>query len=341
MRFTEQQNTDRRAYLRQLVAQGVEPREATRIATERVTKDWNALMLRALVEEPEQPPDYYESPAQAAERIKKAEAEEQAADSGGLKPLTPDHPVSTRVIPHEFARCGLFGVADPNAKRAPSGNPVFKVYGGGTISYKGPQLRQDDRQVFFEALYAERSTPGVAIIKPNSFLVDMGWSRNTAARQKLRACLERLLEARVTIDVPRLGKTVMTHLFTTVEAMNDGSYRVKFDETVRSLYDGNHYTQLVREYEQKLERRSDLAKWLMLFYSTHREPIPMLLSTLKELCGDHASDKYDFKDKVAAAIKQLVRTGFLTEGGITRKVAGKSGTEKVVVKRRHLPKFRK
>ena len=197
----------------------------------------------------------------------------------------------------------------------------FNVYAanGGTISYHGPELRQDDRQVFFEALHLERSKPGVAIATPNQFLVNLGWSRNTEARKKLRACLERLQDAHITIEVPRLGKLVVPQLLTSVEVLDGGSYCVKFNDDVRKLFVGNHYTRLNREYEKKLERRSELARWLMLFYSTHRTPNPIPLGLLGA-CNERRdrndrSHTYAFKDKMAAALAQLVRVGFLLESG--------------------------
>jgi hypothetical protein len=289
---------------------------------------WTAAVM---AEEPAEAPNWWEPVPQVDEPV-----------DDGRKALTPGHSDGTRLVPHEFARSGLFGVFDPNAAREQTVNKTFDIYGGGTIEYKGPELRQDDRQVFFEVLYRERSTPGYAIIKPNSSLVNMGWSRNAESRKKLRACLERLVVALVTIKVPRLvdGELTMTHLLTKVKVLDDGSCRVHVDEDVRKLYDGNHYTQFVLEYEHKLERRSDLAKWLMLFYSTHHEPRPIPLTVLKELCNPKG-DKYDFKEKVSAALKQLVKGGFFTEAGIAKKLQGRAGTEKVVVKRRHLPKFAK
>ncbi|ARK80131.1 hypothetical protein BOC40_06620 [Burkholderia pseudomallei] len=269
-----------------------------------------------------------------------ADKAELVTATSAREPLTPEHPESTVVVPHEFVRCGLFGVADPKTPRRQEANHVFRVYGanGGTISYRGPELRQDDRQVFFEALHFEHRTPGAAVATPNQFLVNLGWSRNTEARKKLRACLERLREAHVTIEVPRLGELVIPELLTSVDVLDDGSYRVEFNDGVRKLYDGNHYTRLRREYEKGLERRSDLARWLMLFYSTHQTPRSMPLGMLRELCNEQRdrndrSHTYAFKDKMAAALAQLVRVGFLLEWDITKKVAGTSGAEMVTVKR--------
>jgi len=258
-----------------------------------------------------------------------------AAATGAPEPLTPDHPETTVVVPHEFVRCGLFGVADPKTSRQHVPHAVFEVYGtnGGTIAYCGPELRQDDRQVFFEALNFERDTPGSATATPNQFLVKLGWSRNSESRKKLHACIERLHSAQLTIEVSRLGKLVIPNLLTHVDVLDNGSYCLKFHDGVRKLYDGNRYTCIRRVYEQKLERRSDLARWLLLFYSTHQTPRPMPLVTLIELCNGDPEKKYAFKDKMVAALSQLVRVQFLLSWNIVRNVDGKYGTEMVEVKR--------
>lgn len=330
----------RRTYYREQVAQGVAPRQAASLAAERAKSAATASWLLTL-EEPPQPPDWFESQEERAARMEKAQAADDvplATAKGAPEPLTPDHPGTTVVVPHEFVRCGLFGVADPNTSREYVPHAVFNVYAtrGGTITYHGPELRQDDRQVLFEALHFERDTPGTAIATPNQFLVNLGWSRNVKSRKKLHACLERLRDAHVIIEVPRLGKLDIPHLLTSVDVLDDGSYCVKFHGDVRKLYGGNHYTRINREYEKQLERRSDLARWLMLFYSTHQTPNPISLGTLKELCNDRSKDKYAFKDKMAAALGQLVRLGFLLDWDMTKKVEGKSGTEMVRVKRLRL-----
>ncbi|MCL4670381.1 plasmid replication initiator TrfA [Burkholderia pseudomallei] len=336
MLLTSLEKAYRSTYYREQISRGIEPREATRIAAARAKNAAIASWVTSL-EEPPQPPDWFESHEERAARMEKVQAADKVefAANGAPGPLTPDHPETTVIVPHEFVRCGLFGVADPNTPREHMPDTVFKVYAskGGTITYHGPELRQDDRQVFFEALHFERSTPGAAIATPNQFLVNLGWSRNTEARKKLRACLERLREAHVTVEVPRLGELVIPELLTSVDVLDNGSYRVQFNNGVRKLYDDNHFTRLNREYEKRLERRSDLARWLMLFYSTHQTPNPVPLAMLKELCNDRSKDRYAFKDKTAAALAQLVRVGFLLEWDITKKVAGTSSAEMVAVKR--------
>lgn len=343
MKLTSAEKAERRTHFRQQLEQGVEPREAARTATRCANNAALSSMLMSALEKLPQPPDWYESPGERAARTEMTNADngESSTAAGAPEPLTPDHPETAVVVPHEFVRCGLFGVADPKSSRQHVPHTVFEVYGtnGGTIAYCGPELRQDDRQVFFEALNFERDTPGLATATPNGFLVKLGWSRNIESRKKLHACIERLQDAHLTIEVPRLGKLVIPNLLTHVDLLDDGRYRMKFHDSVRKLYDDNGYTCLRREYEQKLERRSDLARWLLLFYSTHQTPRPIPLATLIELCNDTPEKKYAFKDKLTAALRQLVRVKFLLGWNITSKVDGKAGTEMVEVKRPRMVRF--
>jgi hypothetical protein len=310
---------ERHAHFEQLKAEGFEPREAARIAKERALNASAIWAAAVMAEEPA--PNVDDAPY-----VRKA--------------LTPGHSKETRVIPFEVARSALFGVFNPNTARPEDVvEAVFPVYGtdGGTVTYKGPQLRQDDRQVLLEALELERETPGEALIKPNQFLVALGWSRSSQSRKKLLECLNRLADAQVVVHVKEFQRRVKTHLLTSVEDERpDGNYLVTFHGNISQLFKGSYYTQLDREYERNLERRAELARWLMVFYSTYEDPLPLLLTTLQEACGckcESDRDRYDFKDKVTAAVKQLIAVGFLKAGGITKKTDGKAGTERVWVKR--------
>lgn len=314
---------ERHAQYELLKAEGYEPREAARLAKERAEKALEARLLSLSV----------------------ATLDDKAPELNGApvarKALTPGHSSETRVLPFEFARSALFGVFNPNEARDETvRETVFAVYGteGGTVTYKGPQLRQDDRQVLLEALELERKTPGEALIKPNQFLVALGWSRNSASRKKLFECLNRLCDGKVVVDVKEFQRTgsgrVTTHLLTSFEDKRpDGNYLVTFHGNISQLFKGSYYTQLDREYERNLERRAELARWLLAFYSTYDDPLPLLLTTLQKACGEEQTDWYDFKEKFDAALKQLVAVGFLKSGRVAKKEGGKPGTERVYVKR--------
>jgi hypothetical protein len=228
--------------------------------------------------------------------------------------LTPEHSDKYRLLPVELARCALFRVANPEKDRPYLEDVVFSVmasHGGGTLTYTGRELRQDDRQVLMEALYLEQQTIGVAVIKPNQFLTALGWSTNSGSRERLLGCLKRLQATSLTINVHRFPRTLSTSLIREfVTNKTDGTVHVFFSEWVRMLFNDEAYAVVVREYEQRLPKRAYLAKWLLCFYTTHAEPIPLPLAKLQTLCGDETPMK-EFSRKTKDALAQLTEAGFL------------------------------
>lgn len=239
--------------------------------------------------------------------------------------LTPEHSEKYRLLPVELARSALFRVTDPSKPRPYLTKATFAVmapHGNGTITYTGQELRQDDRQVFMEALYLEQQLPGVAVIKPNQFLKALGWSTNSDSRERLLDCLTRLKATALRIHVYRFQTALTTSLIDDIEEDTaTGTIRVYFKENVRRLFDNDAYARVVRAHEQMLPKKAYLARWLLCFYTSHAKPIPLSLTRLQELCGDTTPMK-EFTRKMKEALQQLVSAGFLlthkvSEGKVT------------------------
>ena len=55
-----------------------------------------------------------------------------------------------------------------------------------------------------------------------------------------------------------------------------------------------------------------MAQALHAFYSSHRQPFPIKLDTLRGYVGSKNQQKAGFKVKLRGALDELVRSGFLT-----------------------------
>jgi len=66
------------------------------------------------------------------------------------------------------------------------------------------------------------------------------------------------------------------------------------------------------DWEQRLQlRRKPLAQFLHGFYSSHKVPYPVKLSTLQQLSGSKNKQAAGFKKKVSNAFEELVKIGLL------------------------------
>lgn len=88
--------------------------------------------------------------------------------------------------------CALFGTLR-SLKRLEYVKKTFDATNGGRVTYKGPELRQDDKAVLLELIHQRRNMfPGKIEFAPSTLCAHMGWSRNSEGRERLRKCLERL-----------------------------------------------------------------------------------------------------------------------------------------------------
>lgn len=234
-------------------------------------------------------------------------------------PLVPYHPENAPIIPNELVRCALFRVADPASPRRWFSRHRLPVQASrnGYIEYSGEELRQDDRRVLMHALHREGDTPGTAVFRPRRFCEDIGWGTSNAAYEKLIETLTRLKATSLLMFVPRISRGgVAVSLIARSEFVPDSKQiRVHFDREIAGLFRDQHYTRILRVYEDQLTRRSYLASWLLGFYASHREPIAFPLDRLQSLCGD-VTPRKEFRRKVALALQQLVDVKFLASFSI-------------------------
>ncbi|KVD69884.1 plasmid replication initiator TrfA [Burkholderia ubonensis] len=240
-----------------------------------------------------------------------------SAHLNATTPLTPKHTKEQWLLPVELARSALFRVADPSKPRIYRDKfeiPMMAPGGKGTLTYTGQELRQDDRQVFMQALFLEQETPGVAVIKPNQFLKALGWSTNSDSRERLLDCLTRMKATALRIHVQRFPNALTTSLIDDfVENTATKTIQVYFKESVRRLFDNNAYARVVRVHETELPKKAYLARWLLCFYTTHAKPIDLSLKLLQELCGQNTEQMpmKEFTRKMKEALQQLQAVGFL------------------------------
>lgn len=232
-------------------------------------------------------------------------------------PLLPDWPEKTRGVPNLCLRSALFGVIKRGRRRAVKGELVASVKGL-DIRYTGWRLDQGDFDVLAHALhlvskYQQKSTNGYVQFTAKGFLKGIGRKVGKSGREWLKDSFRRLTASAVEIKLEvsdGYGPDSFTYAGSLIDEFYynayDQSYFLKVNPKLAKVFDAG-WTQL--QWQQRLHLKTDLAKWLHGFYSSHRNPYPVKVATLMRLCGSECHRLVDYRRGLRTAMGELVRVG--------------------------------
>lgn len=240
------------------------------------------------------------------------------------KPPLPHWPIQTRGIPNICLRSALFGIIQRGRRKAVKGELIATVKGL-EIRYTGWRLDQGDFDVLTHALHLvslQQSTEGYVPFTSKGFLLGIGRKYGKSGREWLKDSFRRLTGSAVEINLEvknNFGTEVCTYAGSLIDEFyhNSGqqSYLLKINPKLARLFDAG-WTQL--QWTQRLQLKSDLAKWLHGFYASHKTPYPMKVDTLRHLCGSSCGRLSDYRGKLRRALTELVNAGLLTSWKIDR-----------------------
>ncbi|HND99192.1 MAG TPA: plasmid replication initiator TrfA [Plasticicumulans sp.] len=227
-----------------------------------------------------------------------------------------------RGVPNELVRSSLFSARDKREPRRSFRGEDLVVLGDGRINYRGEELRQDDETVWLHVLHLARLHPlGESVeFTPHAFLKAIGWGTSAKEYTRLREHLSRMQATALSVYSRRLGKGCSVSLIRKFEFADEAGqklvrWRVYIEPEMHILFGGVYYTQL--EWEQRM-RLGTLACWLHGLYSSHTQPFPMKVETLKDGCGSAARDLKNFRYRLRRSLEELRQVGFLSHWYIDR-----------------------
>ncbi|MCA3025308.1 MAG: hypothetical protein ING55_08450 [Rhodocyclaceae bacterium] len=224
-----------------------------------------------------------------------------------------------RNVPNALARTALFTIRSDRDERAFLNNVLIAAPNNVAMLYKGEELRQDDAGVWLQMIYAasgvrekssDPSQPITFTVRAWELIETLGWANNKTGYQRLFDCLQRLIATALTVEMDRgrsafIGSLLSEAKITSV--MNRGkvspSYEIQISRTVVSLFAPDAYSRVT--WSKRLATKRPLAQWLMAFYSTHRDPLPIGVYELKRLSGSQAKHLYHFREILTTACKEL------------------------------------
>lgn len=229
---------------------------------------------------------------------------------------------SRRAIPNEYARSAIFTVRNKKRERRTITNQNVFVVGECVIRYTGIELRAyDDELVWLEVLNLAKPFPLGEWIQFSCYQICavLGWSKSKFYYQKIHECLLRLKATAVSIENRRLGKGKAISLIEDYEWVDStGSRlpkcRVKIHRDMRDLFAGHHFTELEWGAYIKL---SPVARRIYDYASSHRNPYPLRLDTVRSMCGsDSCNRARRWMEQVKNALSELKGWQLIKDGEI-------------------------
>ena len=238
------------------------------------------------------------------ERIKRDIAEREKTRVYQL----PIWPEPFRAVPNSILRSALFPAIKPS-DRKPLTRKILASTKDITVRFTGIQFSQSDLDVFEQAVHLARMHPlGTQChFTYHGFLKALGKSTGKSQHEWLKDVFSRLTASAVEIQ---MGTSVYEGSLIQEQFRDESSDQavLLFNPKLLSLYDEG-YTQYHHEVRRKLGRKP-LALWLSGYYQSHRKPYPVLVDTLRTLCGSNASLN-KFRENLGPALDEMVSVGIL------------------------------
>jgi hypothetical protein len=244
-------------------------------------------------------------------RMKETARQREAAQVIQL-PLWPE---PKRGTPNSFIRSALFA-AIQSKDRVFMKESTLASQKGITVKFTGEQLNQEDLSVWETLAHLSRQHPlgHTCEFTAHGLLKSIGQHTGLSQYKQLHSTIIRLTACAV--EITHDGKTYFGPLVKS--GLKDdltSHYRIELNRELIRLFGENQWTALDWQQRQRL-RGKHLAQALHAFYSSHRQPFPIKLDTLRSYVGSRNFQKAGFKVKLRAALDELVKIGFLTSYSI-------------------------
>ena len=222
----------------------------------------------------------------------------------------------TRIAPNAVLRCALFAAIQSRDRRDMVDELVYSQ-SGIKIKYTGKQLNQEDLTLWEALLYlvGKENLGASCSFSAYSILSSMGLQSGTNELKILHDGIIRLTACAVQIsyqDRMYFGSLINSG----VQDEKTKTYSLNLSKQLIRIYAGNDWT-IIDKNERDLLRRKPLALALHGYYSSHKEPYPVKIDTIRKLSGMLNNNPPQVKQKIKLALDALVEIGFLESYSIT------------------------
>lgn len=190
-----------------------------------------------------------------------------------------------RCLPNEIVRSPLYSARNRNIPRSYLKDVEISVIGGGRITYRGEELRQDDCKVMLHMIHLAKDLAIGEIVEftAYAFCKAIGWPIGNRSYERLRASLRRMQATSLTIESDRLGSGISMSLIPYFEWKDAGGifkkYFIRLAPELVTLFGDVHYTRI--EWAQRLALPDGLATWMHTYFASHKTPFPINIEKIK------------------------------------------------------------
>ena len=216
-------------------------------------------------------------------------------------------------MPNPVIRSSLFGVVR-RGRREHLEQVRLPSIGGTEILYTGARLDQADLDAWMGILELFKGQDiaqrlGRVVVPAREFLRLIGREYSSGTRAWLYKSLARLQATAIEIkngDQVYVGSLI-------VRAARDERTKqimVEIDPKLAALF--HSWSGL--DWQKRRMLNTDLAKWLHAFYSSHADPYPIKVATIREWSGAEMGTLFHFRDELTEAMERVAQvTGWQWE----------------------------
>jgi hypothetical protein len=234
----------------------------------------------------------------------------------------PFWPDEMRCLPNELLRSALFTAKNRKQPRENLKDATIFMIGGGRITYRGEELRQDDETVWLQLIHLAKEQQAGAFVEftPYAFCKAIHWPLKGQSYTRLKESLQRMVATGLSVYSKRLKKGVTLSMIPAFEwrdmekETNLPRWRVQIAPQLVEMFGDVHFSRM--EWEQRLDLPVGLATWLHGYLASHKEPYPIKLETIKKGAGLTTEDKSHLKELVESALQALKNVNFLSDWNI-------------------------
>jgi len=222
-------------------------------------------------------------------------------------------PEAKRGTPNSFLRSALFSAIQSKDRRWLEDEVLYSQKGI-TIKFRGQQLNQEDLTLWETLVHLARQHPlgNECFFTAHHILKALGSkSQGGENHKRLHSGIMRLAGGLVQVtheDKTYFGPLIDGGLKDEVT----NHYKIWLNRNLIRLYGDTQWTAIDWDQRQALKRKP-LAQALHAYYSSHREPYPVKIETLRQLTGSRNKQTASFKRQIKTAYDALKNTGFLDD----------------------------
>lgn len=229
---------------------------------------------------------------------------ETAIDSESEEKYLPASKSNHAPLPNAVLRSALFSVVGKGNRKFEK--KVQKAsFNGYTVKYTGEQLDQADLDVWLECLSRCQETALGYTVRFSSyeFLKSIGRDTGKSQYNWLNDSLSRMQVSGVELSDGKFSYmgSLINDIYREEET---GENCLVLNPKIAVCFGDSGWTGINRLIRMQLKGKP-LTQWLHGFYSSHTNPLPIKVVTLKMLCGSEVSELYKFRQMLKKSLLEL------------------------------------